>query len=508
MNPVRRMTVAAVLASAALVGGLGGLPLIPAGASPPGVAINVNNAGAAGGPINENLLGLNHLSAQAAPSLKQLHVSWSRIDVNFEGSDSNGPVYNCTTGAFDPTALDGRVAAARAAGATPEVLLDYTPACLAGNVAPGTNSSHNPPDIGTNQAKWDQLVEEMAVHEIEAEHVTTFEVWNEPNGTFWNGTPAQYYALYVDTANALEAAAQQAHRTIEVGGPALATFTSSPDMTWMDNFLAYVNQHHAPLDFLSWHEYFNSPDTGPLSIAPNGFCFAVLQPDLECDNPDLTPADLTSMINDMRQALAQYPDLHPKLWLDEWNINAGFDPRMDGTYGAAFVAAVLATAQSDGLDRSDFYDAMDDSPIDNFGLLNQAGVPKPDFWTFDFWYRLGGQALPLTVNPQLDTQPGSDEVGAVASRSDDGTVQVLVYNFAPTGPVGTPGQTFADLNRQVTLTIDEPSAGQYTITARTIDTNQSGTPKSLGQVRGKHAVINLTAPGQSVELVSISRGAS
>jgi xylan 1,4-beta-xylosidase len=131
--------------------------------------------------------------------------------------------------------------------------VDYTPTCLAGNVGAGQDPNRNPPDIGANQLKWDQLVEEMALHEIEAENVTTFEVWNEPNLLFWNGTPEQYYALYVDTAMALETAAEIAHRTIEVGGPAPATIIPTSDMTWMDNFLSYVNQHQAPLDFLSWH---------------------------------------------------------------------------------------------------------------------------------------------------------------------------------------------------------------------------------------------------------------
>ena len=122
----------------------------------------------------------------------------------------------------------------------------------------------------------------------------------------------------------------------------------------------------------------------------------------------------------MRQALLSFPSLHPKLWLDEWNVNAGFDPRMSGTYGAAFVAAVLSTAQTDGLDRSAFYDAMDDSAVDNFGLLTQTGAPKPDFWTFAFWHDLAGRLVPVSTTPALDTSPAADEVGAVASLSVNG----------------------------------------------------------------------------------------
>jgi hypothetical protein len=505
--PVRRLLTAAIVSSSLLVIVAVGAPTPVGAATPADVGITVNAAAAGTALVNEELLGLNHLNTQAAPTLAPLGVNWSRIDVSFEGSDANGPVYNCSTGAFDPTALDQRVAAARAAGARPLLLLDYTPTCLAGTVKPGQNASHNPPDVGADQAKWDRLVEEMAVHEIEVENVTTFEVWNEPNLTFWNGTPAQYYALYVDSATALEAAAQQANRTIEVGGPALATITSTPDMTWVGNFLSYVSQHQAPLDFLSWHEYFNSPDTGALPGFPQGFCGNVRLPDGQCDNPALTPTELTTQINDMRQALAGFPSLHPKLWLDEWNVNAGFDPRMSGTYGAAFVAAVLSTAQADGLDRSNFYDAMDDSPIDNFGLLTQSGALKPDFWTFAFWHDLAGSLLPVSVTPQLDTSPGVNETGAVASVSGNGTVNVLIYNFAPTGPVGTPHENVGgQLKRQVTVSISGLAASRYAVQISRIDTNHSGTPESDGTISGATAIVHLPATGQSVSLVQLTPG--
>jgi hypothetical protein len=488
-----------------LATGTVGVPT-PGSAAPPGrVGISVDAASSDTAQVNEELLGLNHLNTQAAPALAPLGVSWSRIDVGFEGSNANGPEYNCTTGAFDPTALDQRVAAARVAGASPLLLVDYTPTCLAGNVGAGQDPSRNPPDIGANQLKWDQLVEEMGLHEIEAENVTTFEVWNEPNLLFWNGTPEQYYALYVDTAMALETAAQIAHRTIEVGGPALATIVPTPDMTWMNNFLSYVEQHQAPLDFLSWHEYFNSPDTGASASFPKGFCFAVPLPDGQCDNPELTPADLTTQITDMRQALSNFPSLHPKLWLDEWNVNAGFDPRMSGTYGGAFVAAVLSTAQADGLDRSAFYDAMDDSPVDNFGLLTQTGAPKPDFWTFAFWHDLAGRLLPVNTTPPLITSPAGDEVGAVASLSTNGAVNVLIYNFAPTGPVGTPHQHLdTRLKRQVTVSVAGLRAGRYSVQLSRIDTDHSGTLEAEGAISGGNAVLHVSADGQSVNLVQLT----
>jgi hypothetical protein len=178
---------------------------------------------------------------------------------------------------------------------------------------------------------------------------------------------------------------------------------------------------------------------------------------------------------------------------------------MSGTYGAAFVAAVLSTAQADGLDRSAFYDAMDDSPVDDFGLLTQTGAPKPDFWTFAFWHDLAGRLLPVYTTPPLETSPGEDEVGAVASLSSNGAVSVLIYNFAPTGPVGTPHQHVdTQFRGQVTVSIAGLSAKRYAVQLSRVDTDHSGTVESEGTISGANAVVHLPANGQSVSLVQVT----
>jgi hypothetical protein len=78
---------------------------------------------------------------------------------------------------------------------------------------------------------------------------------------------------------------------------------------------------------------------------------------------------------------------------------------------------------------------------------------------FAFWHDLAGRLLPVNTTPPLDTSHARDEVGAVASLSTDGAVNVLIYNFAPTGPVGTPHQHLdTRLKRQVTVSITGLSA--------------------------------------------------
>lgn len=150
--------------------------------------------------------------------------------------------------------------------------------------------------------------------------------------------------------------------------------------------------------------------------------------------------------------VAQFPTLHPLLWIDEWNTGAYPSPVMNGTQSAAFVAAVLDDAQSVGLDRACFYDAADNSPSYNFGVLNQTFIPKPNYGSFMMWHEMAGAQLATTVAIGRWVDP-QDPVGAVASTSD-AVIHVLVYNYDPTGPSGDTGATVTpSLARTVTVSV-------------------------------------------------------
>ena len=207
--------------------------------------------------INQGLIGFNHVSPGSGPALSALGTHWTRTDVSFETSVNGRPVYNCTTGAWNPQVLDANVALDRQAGATPELIVDYTPPCLATDPPVGVNPNYTPPDIGPDMAKWQALVYQMALHEIGAEGVRVFEVWNEPNGEFWVATNkvSAYLTLYQATATALEAAATALGVKILVGGPALVSISVLPYQAWIDQLCSLAVTNDLPLDFISWHEY-------------------------------------------------------------------------------------------------------------------------------------------------------------------------------------------------------------------------------------------------------------
>ena len=104
--------------------------------------------------------------------------------------------------------------------------------------------------------KWAGLVRALVEHCVArygASHVRgwLWELWNEPDITYWRGTPEQFHALYDVTAAAVKSALPDAM----VGGP-----TTTGDLgpgrrghEFLRGFLAHCAQRGTPLDFVSFH---------------------------------------------------------------------------------------------------------------------------------------------------------------------------------------------------------------------------------------------------------------
>jgi hypothetical protein len=449
------------------------------GSSPPNAPVTVTVA--ASQPeaitINQDLIGFNHVPAGSESALAAIGTRWARTDVSFETSVNGQPVYNCTTGAWNPQVLDANVAIDREAGATPELIVDYTPPCLATDPPAGVNPNYTPPDIGPDMAKWQALVYQMALHEIRAEGVRVFEVWNEPNGEFWVAPDkiSAYLTLYQATATSLEAAASALGVPILVGGPALAGVPLLPYLNWIDQLCSFAVANNLPLDFISWHEY--SPDDPSYG----------------------------AVVAAIRAEVSTFPTPHPLLWLDEWNTSATGNPAMSGSEGAAFVAAELDSAQAAGLDRATFYEAADDSPVDTFGVLTQTLAPKFDYQVFAMWHEMAGAELGTSVAPNQAGAGPQGQIGAVASTSG-GAVDVLVYNYDPTGPAGSAGQPVpTTLSHLVTVSVTGlPLDRHYSVSRTLVDPDDNpSNPQSLGTMVASGAV-QFTQTGQSVSLLVLT----
>jgi xylan 1,4-beta-xylosidase len=189
-------------------------------------------------------------------------LKWSSSNVF--SLDANGkPVY-------DFTITDQTFDEYRKAGVRPMVELGFMPKDLAATVQgvdtyqvhfPGNTvagASNNPPK---DYAMWGELIWKYTEHLVERygkQEVSTwyFEVWNEPDISYWHGTPAEYFKLYDYAVAGVRAALPNAI----VGGPASTGPNSEKAGAFLDNFLKHcLNDKSAadgkavPLDFISYH---------------------------------------------------------------------------------------------------------------------------------------------------------------------------------------------------------------------------------------------------------------
>jgi len=127
-------------------------------------------------------------------------------------------------------------------GVKPFVELSFMPRKLAANLTPHPFWYKQLPSPPKDPAKWADLIQAFTKHledrygkaEVEQWY---FEVWNEPNIDFWNGTPKQetYFALYDTTAKALKSV----DPLLRIGGPATA------QAAWVGDFI----KHFIPARF-------------------------------------------------------------------------------------------------------------------------------------------------------------------------------------------------------------------------------------------------------------------
>jgi xylan 1,4-beta-xylosidase len=110
--------------------------------------------------------------------------------------------------------------------------------------------SYPPKDYG----RWGELVYQWVRHSVERygkEAVATWywELWNEPDISYWHGTPEEYDKLYDITA----AAVKRALPSAKVGGPATTSPSGAPAAAFLRQFLEHCRAAHTPLDFISYH---------------------------------------------------------------------------------------------------------------------------------------------------------------------------------------------------------------------------------------------------------------
>jgi xylan 1,4-beta-xylosidase len=187
------------------------------------------------------------VTGDGTPALK-----WGSSNAYTE--DANGrPVY-------DWTIVDRIFDTYVKAKAKPFVEIGFMPEALSTKPRPYVRRWRQPNDgFGwayppKDYEKWGGLVEAWVKHSVErygkAEVLSWYwELWNEPDISYWKGTPEEYNRLYDVTAKAVKRALPGG----KVGGPATTGPGSAKAAAFLKQFLEHCDKAGTPLDFITYH---------------------------------------------------------------------------------------------------------------------------------------------------------------------------------------------------------------------------------------------------------------
>ncbi len=286
--------------------------------------------------------------------------------------------------------------------------------------------------------QWAELVKMFTQHVVDRyglEEVKQwyFEVWNEPNIVFFDGTKSQYFELYKTSVNAVKSV----NKAFKVGGPSTSSFVPDDrfagekldnakavtpkvvdidalqwEAPWLKDFLAYCEKEKLPVDFVSTHPY---PTDFALDLETNK---AVKR----TRGKEATFKDLTWVNNIVKKSA--YPNA--EIQLTEWNTSPS--PR-DFSHDLLPAATYIVKANTDciGLVNSlsywTFTDVFEENEAGNtifhggFGMVNYQGIVKPSFHAYRMLNQLGDEML-------------YKKDGIVVTRnSKTGKVVAMIYNY-------------------------------------------------------------------------------
>ena len=364
-------------------------------------------------------------------------LKWSSTSAYKE--DTNGtPVYDWTINdrIFD-TYLERGVKPYAQIGFMPEALSTHP-----------QNYPHNPPvnkmaSASAGQAyppkdyaKWGELSYQWTKHCVEkygAGEVNKWywEVWNEPNISYWHGSHEDYFKLYDYAMDGV----RRALPTARVGGPEVA---GGPGGNFLREFLNHcahgtnyvTGKTGSPLDFISFHAK-GSP------VFTNGFVRMGMNAQLR-------------NINDAFAVVASFPEYKQTPLIigesDPEGCAACTGPQngyrngtMYSSYTAASFPREFDLAQKYGVNLEGAltwaFEFEDQPPFAGFRALASAGLDLPVLNVFRMFAKMSGQRLAVESSAGLDAETirsrgvrGSPDVSALASL-DKNKLAVLVWHY-------------------------------------------------------------------------------
>ena len=209
------------------------------------------------------------------------------------------------------------------------------------------------------------------------------EVWNEPNlPGFWKDADMEeYFHLFASTFQAVK----DVDNRFRVGGPAIC---GVEDELWIRSFMEFCSKEKIPLDFVTRHHY-----TTELPQYEGHYGYAKLTP------PEDGFANLKTT-RDIIDSFEEYKGL--EIHITEFNTSYIPNcPIHDTNQNAAYLAGQLARLGevNESYSYWTFGDVFEEIGVPftpfhgGFGLVANDNIPKPTFYTFQFFKELKGTCL-------------------------------------------------------------------------------------------------------------------
>lgn len=458
-------------------------------------------------------------SGDGKPALK-----WSSTNV-FTLDASGKPVY-------DFTVLDQIFDAYHDAGVRPMVELGFMPKDLAASTAnyynpyPKTVSGavQSPPK---DYAMWGELCRRFTEHMVgrygKAEVATWyFEVWNEPDIGYWEGTPADYLKLYDYSV----AGVRKALPNAIVGGPAVTGPGSARATTFLQNFFKHcANDKSAadggpiPLDFVSFHPK-GSPRLIPATAEQAAHVRMGLSNELNAAASGFRTVAADAKYHNLPIILSEAdPEGCAACSAKENPANAYRNGPLYPTYTATAMKSLYDLAAESKVNLIGMvtwaFEFEDKQYFEGFRTLATNGVDKPVLNVFRMAGMFSGSrvaasstaAVPAEeivrfgVHPAADgTRSGSD-VDAFATKADRDAA-IMLWNYADDdlpaadAPVTVTVSGIPAGVHRVRLEhfrIDDTHSDAYTAW-KAIGSPQSPSPEQYAQLRAAGQLQTLTSP--------------
>ncbi len=389
--------------------------------------------------------------------------------------------------------------------------------------------------------KWRELAYNWARHcverygrpEVESWY---WEVWNEPDGGYWQGTPEEYHRLYDYAVDGV----RRALPTAKVGGPHTTGPGNSKAANYLLDFLKHVirgrnyatGQTGSPIDFVAFHakgrprivdDHVQMGSQFQLQSIARGF-------EIVASFPELKRLPVIIGESDPEGCAACSVRFHPQ--------NAYRNGTMYSSYTAATFARKhdLAAQYKVNLEGAVTWAfEFEDQPyFDGFRDLATNGIDKPVLNVFRMFGLMASERVAARSSGAVDLQvmletgvKGKPDVGALASR-DERAATVMVWNYhdddvpGPAAAIALAVKGVPANARRVLLRhyrIDDNHSNSYTVWKK-MGSPQNPTPEqyekleAAGQlellaspewlwVSSGEARIKFTLPRQGVSLLNL-----